>query len=391
MTLTLKKSNKFNLYDICFVVSAFSMLIILLSIPYEINRGISLGTYAIAGCSILALAKYLVEHMRKMPIQGILLLVLIVICVAAFGFSHSNIRANLVKLVCFLEIPIFMLCSKEITSKRTVEVFLWVQYALSFYYIYLSFSDKAHIFKGPYGLIQMEELTMSYHNPNEASMYLTCCLLVLMIGITFYKQNWIKILFAVNAIYMVYLINLTQSRAGIISALIAIIMFVCNKWIKINKIFTRTALVIPLVMAVLIYFFNEQLAEIKILGESMETGRKDVFEQVFSVLEFTEIFTGDFATHAFDNLHNVYISIFATIGIFGVLCYVFYFEKTLFLIAEKKDLTSYSKAACVGVLTLLVYSSVEATIFTGGSAFAVCFVSVYIFGAYESPKQLKDN
>ena len=225
----------------------------------------------------------------------------------------------------------------------------------------------------------MEELTLSYHNPNEASMYLTCCLFVLMIGITFYKQIWIKVLFAVNAIYMVYLINLTQSRAGIISALIAIIMFVCNKWIKINKIFTRIALVIPLVMAVLIYFFNEQLTEIKILGESMETGRKGVFEQLFSVLEFTEIFTGDFATHPFDNFHNVYISIFATIGIFGVLCYVFYFEKTLFLIAEKKDLTSYSKAACIGVLTLLVYSSVEATIFTGGSAYAMCFVGIYVF------------
>ena len=58
MTLTLKKSNKFNLYDICFIVSAFSMLIILLSIPYEINRGISLGTYAIAGCSMLVFVKY---------------------------------------------------------------------------------------------------------------------------------------------------------------------------------------------------------------------------------------------------------------------------------------------------------------------------------------------
>ena len=62
MTVSFKKSEKFNLYDICFVLSAMAMVGILLALPYEKTKMISLGTYVIAGCSGLMLAKYLLKY-----------------------------------------------------------------------------------------------------------------------------------------------------------------------------------------------------------------------------------------------------------------------------------------------------------------------------------------
>ena len=383
MTVSFKKSEKFNLYDICFVLSAMAMVAILLALPYEKTKMISLGTYVIAGCSGLMIAKYLLKYKLETATQGVLLLVLAAVCAMAIVLSPSNIRQSLIKAVCFLEIPVFMLCGKELSSKRAAESFLWCQYLLSFYYLYLSFSDKAYLYEGPYEVIEREELTLSYHNPNEAAIYLTCCFLTMMIGMAFYKKIGLKFLFGASGAWTLYLVNLTRSRAGIIASLIAIVFFVFHKRVKIKKDSTRIALAMPFVMAILIYFFNEKLVEFKVLGESAETGRKAVFDQVFEVLDFSEIFTGDFGVFAFDNLHNVYVSVFATIGILGLFFYILYFANVLDSVAEKKLSKIYNKFAYIGVVVLLSYSSVEATIFTGGSAFAMCFMSIFVFCTFD--------
>ena len=157
------------------------------------------------------------------------------------------------------------------------------------------------------------------------------------------------------------------------------------KLIPVNKLITRIALAAPLIMAFLIYFFSEELSQVQVFGSSFETNRKGVFDQVFEHLELYEVFSGDYQTHLFDNLHNVYISIFATIGIFGVIFYILFFDALLVKLSEKDKAIPYQKMAYLFVLMLIIYSSVEAALFVSGSAFAMNFICVFLLFVFENP------
>ncbi len=378
MTASLKQTNKSKFYDNCFVISIFSMMGILLALPYQNNSLISLGTYVIAFCAILMGAWYYLEHFKYLSRHELSLLFLALVCVVALFFSHSDLRTNIVETACFLEIPMFMLCGKEIKTKRPAKTFLWVQYILSFYYIFLSLTSKAHYYvHSRYGATSIEELTLAYRNPNETSMYLFACFLSLLIAFLSYRRFVLRLMFSVNAVLIFRLIWMTQSRAGIVSAILTIVALVLYKVIPVSSFVTKAAIAIPWVMVAIIYFFNEQLVEINFLGSSVETGRLGVFDQVFGSLNLKKILFGDFATHSFDNLHNVYISVFGTIGIFGVILYASYLSSVLISQSQRDVHNASEKMSYLGVLLMVVYSSVEATFFVGGSAFAMCFIGAY--------------
>lgn len=382
MTPFLKEKKKSNFYDNCFIISIFAMLAILLALPYQNNGIISLGTYAIAGCSVFMCIKYFLEHFNYSMRREMPFLSLVCVCVVAVIFSPADIKTNLVVIICFLEIPMFLLCGKEIKTKLPAKIFLWVQYALSFYYLHLSLTDKAYYFKTSFGETELEELTLAYHNPNETAMYLFACFLSLLIAILFYKRLILRILFGVNAVLIFILVWLTQSRAGMLSCILAVVAFAFIKKIKVSSFIAKIAIAIPWVMVAAIYFFNEQLAEINFLGSSFETGRINVFEQVFSQLDVGRFLFGDFAVHRFDNLHNVYISVFGTIGIFGVIIYALYLSNMLITQSGRTIHNFSEKMAFYGMLLMVIYASVEATFFVGGSAYAMCFIGIYISSVF---------
>lgn len=372
-----KQSTKSSFYDICFTISIFAMMGILLALPYKNNSLISLGTYTIAGCAVVMFVRYFIDHLQYVPWEEIVFVGLAVICVIAVLVDRAVSFASLVSVICFLEIPMFMLCAKETMTKKPAIIFLWVQYILSFYYIYLSRTDKANYYVGFYGTTTIDELTLGYHNPNETAMYLFTCFLSLLIAFLFYKRFILRLMFGINAVMIFRLVWLTESRAGIVSCALAVVAFILIKLIPVGKFVTKIAIVVPWLMVAAIYFFNDKLVEIEFLGSSVETGRINVFDQVFKGINFFEFLFGDFLKHTFDNLHNIYISIFGTIGIFGVLLYSSYLSNSLLSQSNRTIHDISEKMAYVGILLFVIYSSVEATFFVGGSAFAMCFIGVY--------------
>ena len=391
MTPYSKQTEKSSFYDICFIISIFAMVGILLALPYQNNRIVSLGTYVIAGCAFIMCIRYFFEHLQYVSRIDISLFALVLVCIIAMLFSHSDFKANIVSAACFLEIPMFILCCKETKSKNPAKVFLWAQYIMSFYYLYLSRGSKAYYYKGLYGDTTIDELTLAYRNPNETSMYLFACFLSLLIAFFFYKRFILKLMFGANAVMVFKLVWLTQSRAGIVSCVLAIIAFVLIKIIPVNSFVTKLAIAVPWIMVAIIYFFNEKLVEINFLGSSVETGRINVFDKVLGNLNFIKFLFGDFATHSFDNLHNVYISIFGTIGIFGVILYSSYLSNALISSSDKTVDNLSDKMAYLCVLLMVVYSSVEAALFVAGSAYAMCFVGVYACFVLEDKSRYDNN
>ena len=385
-----KQSTKSSFYDICFTISIFAMMGILLALPYQNNSLISLGTYTIAGCAVVMFVRYFIDHLQYVPWEEIVFVGLAVMCVIAVLVDRAVSFASLVSVICFLEIPMFMLCAKETMTKKPAIIFLWVQYILSFYYIYLSRTDKANYYIGFYGTTTIDELTLGYHNPNETAMYLFTCFLSLLIAFLFYKRFILRLMFGINAVMIFRLVWLTESRAGIVSCALAVVAFILIKLIPVGKFVTKIAIAVPWLMVAAIYFFNDALVEIEFLGSSVETGRIDVFQNALKGMNFFRFLFGNFSI-SFNNMHNVYITVFATIGIFGVILYSSYLSNSLISQSDKVVNNLSEKMAYVGVLLFVIYSSVEAAMMVSGSAYAVCFTGIYVYFSYDQDESEEDE
>ena len=371
-----KKKDQF--FNVCFTLSVIAMVMVLMALPYKRSAIVSMGVYMIAAIALMLIIKLLYEQSSSMPRPVFYMLALLIITVvSAFVFSSVGVWQGAIKILCFMEIPVFMLGFQKRVGKAMLPQVFLAQYVLSWHYVILSNSNRAHHYISEYGETTIKQLTLGYNNPNEAAIYLLCCFMVLCTAIPFFSRVLLKGVFAINAILVFRLLALTESRTAIFLAIVTIVALLFGRKLRIRKSYIRTALLVPVVAILAIYFFDSKLAEWKLLGFSLEMGRKNVFDQVFDVLEFHEIFVGDFATHWFANLHNVYISIFGTIGIFGAIVYALFMFSTMYDVAGDGNLAIYKKIGLVNVLLLIIQSSTEAALFVSGSAFAMSFVSVY--------------
>lgn len=360
------------------MVSILAMALILIAMPFKNDAIISLCTYLIAFISVVLLVKCFVDNATALPMAALLFMILAFIALfVMLLFSSVDFRQGIVKVLCFLEIPILMLSFEKKSEVKLLPILFWTQYALSWYYMYLSTTEKAHFFVGTYSNTFIPELTLGYNNPNETAIYLLCCFMVLGPAVLYFKSIALRVLFIINTILVFRLIVLTQSRAGILVAIASTFFLVFRNKISVKKWLIRVVLLFPLVIVFAIIFFHDELVSLRLLGDSVETGRIGVYNQVFDMLEFHEIFVGDFTTHLFDNLHNVYISIFGTIGIFGVIVYVAYLSSMTNRIVKAGLSLDFKKAGFFNVLLLIAHSSVEASLFVAGSAYAMSFICVY--------------
>lgn len=376
LVTTPQKKEQF--FDVCFSLSLIAMVMILMAMPFRRNAIVSLGTYMIAAASLMLIIKMLYEQSSSMPRPVFYMLALLIItALSAFVFSSAGVWQSIVKILCFLEIPVLMLGFQKQVNKKWLTAVMVAQYVLSWYYMYVLNTDRAYFYIGPYGETFIEQITLGYNNPNEVAIYLLCCFMVLCSAIVFFKKAILKILFAVNAILVFRLLVMTESRTAVFLAIITIFVMLFRRKIQIKKIYVRTALFVPLLAVLAIYFFDDKFAEWKLFGFSLEMGRKAVFDQLFDTLAFHEVFVGNFATNQFANFHNVYISIFGTIGIIGAIVYALFMFSTMYSIAEKEKMAAHKMIGVVNVLLLIMQSSTESSLFVSGSAFAMSFISVY--------------
>lgn len=378
----LKKND--ILYLVCFTVSILAMAMILVALPFKIDVLVSAGASVIAAASLVLLIAYFFECPRILPWSAAWFLLLAVVTVlAAVCTTPTGITDRIVKSLCFFEIPIFMLSLEKKIKIKYLPIVFWVQYALSWYFVYLSTTEKAYYFEGEYADVVLDQLTLGYNNPNETAIYLFLCIMVLCCATLYFKSFILRCLFLVNAVLVFRLIVLTESRAGMLIALFSAVLFVLRKKLKVKRSFAKIALAIPLVAVVIIVNYYEKLVDMKFWGDPLETGRLNVFNQVFNGLQVHEILLGDFATHLFGNLHNAYISIFGTIGTLGAIAFAVFLYMILKYHCPKSKDAIWKKIGFMNVLLIIMHSAVESALLVSGSAYAVGFMCVYSLAVAE--------
>ncbi len=367
-------------------VILFGMMTIQIALPLRIYSLVSLGTWSIVISSIVAFLMRMRRSIDKnMLIVMALAWMVVVSMLCSFTFSYKG----LVAAISFLEIPLLICSYPEARHGKRIRNVVYACFVLlSVFYIVLSFTHFANIYYTDYGERHMSFLTLGYNNPNETAMYLFVCTIVNSCLFMESRQLITKFFSAFLIVSMVALIWHTLSRTSLV---VCILYFSCIAMLLKKNIpsFIHTiSFIIPIAFFVVTIIFNEALMNYTLWGESIETGRMDIYMNFLNELNGWKILIGWYPI-CFENLHNAILTIFATIGIFGTGIYIFFLNTKLRYLLSCIDAMSVGKYSLLGLYCILIYMSSESAFLISGGAFAVMIFSVYLLSITDdrSPKR----
>lgn len=362
------------------------LMMILFFEPFEVTFFTGLGVWvAFIAIVLITIVAAIEKRIYKNPIT-VCTVLFAVIAVFSVIISNQMSYKSIVTLMSALEIPLFILSVSLISSEKLIKFIYKSFVIISLFFIALSFTSLAHIFKNEYGVSQQDFLTLGYGNPNKTGMLLFACFAVLL-SYLFYEESAIKkLLITADLAYILVLIFQTLSRACTIIAIL-LIAFSFVKSRKVINVFSKICCIVPLVFAPLFIIFPSQIMQSKLLGETIDTGRLSIYINVLKNMNIKNFIIGNY-TYQFSNLHNVYISVFATVGIIGVILFAvlyFFINQNLCRTYEDKP----SKIAFLAISLYSLHSSVEAAMFLSGSLYATIIILLYVLCINKTDKKSK--
>lgn len=368
------------------VVSSICMLVNLYAVPHKINRLIALSNRAMLLLWIL-LAGFLVvkRFFRKTPKRYSWFFVIIVfslfaVALAAVGRANTVV-ANITALCAFFALPVMLMYGLNYTIPAKVKpVVLIANIGASMIFILLYFSGLRHAFDTYYGVRYIGSVTLGYPNPNQTAMYLFVCAVNLFAALFYFKKKTLRILIGADLLLMLYMLNKTDSRTAILMVVLVAFLCVILWKRKLSQVWVNIALLAPLIYAILAQYLFPYFDEIMILGESLFNGREDIYDRYFNNLSLSTFLFGDFNRFRFQNLHNGYVAIAATIGIVGLVSFVSLLKNALAGIGDVR-LKEYEKIAAIAFLCIIVYTCTEAAFFVGSVNYAYLMYTVFLLFA----------
>ncbi len=366
MSLKLSKMYVLSLY-----VALFGQACMFIGLPLQTDLLTTLGTYSIAGAALLSLFIWFVNNDGD-GWGKLLFAVLTAFTVIAILFSGKLSYSTFVKVMTFLELPIFVLTADKIKSKAAKNIVYAFNMVYPVIFGALLASPISHRYFSEYGVVFHENITLGYGNPNETSIYLMVNFIILFAGVFKFKAWYVKLLCLAEATFIGYLVFLSGCRATIIVVVSIALLSVVFKRIRLY----RPILWIVFAVPVFFFFALRWFPDLIVMGDVFDTGRSEMYRVVFDQLDLGKIILGDFDTFALNNLHNALLSVFASLGSVCVLIF------TIILFLQTKSLgktvaIKERKVLLIGVLALVVHSSVEAALLVSGTAYAASFFTIY--------------
>lgn len=315
-----------------------------------------------------------------------ILVVLILSCVSymiAGMMDVSKLVQNGVKLLGFFSLPLMLfygLMKKDERIKRTIILF---HILTSILYIGLYCSDLRHALKTQYGIAYVVEVTLGYANANQAAMYLLVCAIGLMAGVFYFRRPGVKIVLIVDTICIAWILWQTDSRAAIIAIVTIILILITLKW-RITKLWVQIIFLIPLVY-LLLPLLDSSVTSLRFMNDLLFNGREVIYRRYFDNLDFMLVLVGDMNTFAFDNLHNGYLAIAASVGLFTCVYYLRFLTHCVLISMPVSGTPNYERVAFVGFLCLILHTGAEASYLTGGVNYAFLVFSIFALFAKPYP------
>ena len=378
MNQKIKQNNQ--IYTICLYVMVFSCVGLCTSIS------LGKGSHSILSMLLLfmpwiSMGYYFLSNKNE---DNKLLLFIILFGVAVISMlltGRSGLYNNIIHTMSFMTLPAYLIVYTEVQDTAKIRQWIYMFYiVLSVVFIYAAQLPFAYDTTDEYGYEYISEsLILCFGNPNAASVNLTICAGVVCSAMVSAKNRLIKLLLALDVCQLCWLIWLTGSRACIVVIILVAIMYLLGR--SKRRITRRRVwlfLLIPFVYWLLtassVAFFDNAT----LMGENLSTGREAIYLRYMQQQDLSLFLIGNFSEFRFENLHNGYVAILATIGFAGFVPFFLLLRACLNKFTTNQIVLTKSQyfAACF-VLALVAYQAVEAAIFSMGSIYGAGFALLY--------------
>ena len=379
----------------CFYITLISDLIIYISQPLNITILVMLSSRCFMLTNLVAFFLIVSKNIKPcIPNKTFqTLIIFIIICASFISFllsSSCGMYHYVIRLLGYLALPFYFVYLDYIEpSKRMLNIVFTINFLISFVFILLSFSNYKYAgyenFLGTSGAW----LTLGYNNPNQTAMYLLLSMIILYCALNYYTKKIARILILFDIIYSAKLLLETSSRTCILIAILITVIIVFKKKYTVPKYITTFVLLLPLIV-MLIYPFlyeNRWIYSFEFGGKTDFSSRSYMFRSVLIGVK-DRVWFGDFGINQLNNLHNGVLSVYASLGLAGLILFYIYYYKTYFNIYNNgfKSRTAY--ISFIGLLAIFIHACTEGAFITGGSMYAGT-ISILIFLAKVDLKEVK--
>ncbi len=369
-----------------YMVSTF--LISLSSVALSAMIALNKHSYAIFITILLAVpclcAVYYTLSIQKQENDNNILLLLLL-----FGFTMLSIvvsgRTRLysytIKALTFMTMPICLAIYREMRCPKVLRSWIHFLYiVLSGVYIYAATLPTAHDMVDYYGYdLVTEALVMGFSNPNGAGITLMTCAGVVFSAMLTAKNRFVKALLLADVCQLCWLIWQTQSRACIAAFGIAVIMyFLGRNKRKISRRVILFFMMIPFIYWLLTFSGLSFFDTAQFLGEDLGTGRNEIYMRYMEQREISAFLIGRFMAFRFENMHNGYIMVLASIGILGFIPFFLFMRYSFHAFADRNDLNKNQFFAACLVLAFMAHLAVEAALLSSAQVYGSGFALLYL-------------
>ena len=362
-----ERADKFICLPLYLAVVCFGMIII--SEPYQVSKFMSLGTWGIFFSILLGVLLKLLSKEKTLDDLWYLGLLFYSV-VFSIIITKTYTKPLIVDGIMFLELPLFLYYVDRRERKQFLNFLFFVFVFLTLYFLFLRIQPIAHLVRGPYRDIYVSYVTLGYSNPNLTAMYLLITLFVLIYAAYFYKDKKLKGLFFGLSFFVTFLIFETMCRAVLVLAIVLWAYTLFHEKIKIKRWIALLAFILPILFVLFLVNFEFLYGKLTFLGDSFDTGRVNIYRRVFYFLDLMSAPFGNYAKFSFDNMHNAFMSIFATLGGLGVGLFLFYFIEKLMFTYYSVD-NKIKRIPYFAIILLSIHACVESAFFVSGSVYAV--------------------
>ena len=384
--LRIRLSLNVNFSFLVILSSCLCLLIQFYSLPYSKTGWISLSNRILLIIWIVVIGIVLFKRMIK-PISGeaIYVVLIAVWTVVSWMFAAVSNPAsavdNALRTAGFLMVPIMLGYNWFFKmDPRVKKIVVATMLLAAILFILLYHSNLRNVYQGPYGSVQISAVTLGYSNPNQTAMYTFLCAIGLFTGAAYMQSKYLKVFFFTLGCYIARVMFATESRTTALLFVVFAAMAIYVRKRQIPRFWIHFAYVLPLAYLVLSIVLPLLGQAITFMGESIFTGREEIYDRYFDRLNLLTFFFGDMNFFQYQNLHNGYIAIAASTGVPVCVAYIKLIKSMLLRSCPDLSASVYERIAFVGFLCAIMNTGSEAALLVGGSQYAfLLFCLVILF------------
>lgn len=329
-------------------------------------------------CVILKFIQKSNATIRK-DVLFIIYAVLISVVASIFAIKISNASELIDKLLSIVSFIIFYIAlsiEEKEQEQFVLEDLFSVNYILCVVFILFAFGPFSfkYMVINEYG---RTVFSMGLGNPNAVALYVMFSIVILFVQFNRLKKIQAKVLNVSLVSVLFYILYLLSSRAVFFSAILIAFAFLLKtpkffKWLSYLIIFA------PIVMLILqLYLAKMDSRTIQILSKAIDTGRPDIYTGVLRDIFGSpmSVVFGDLGKYHFYNCHNGLLTVFATIGLLGVIAYMLFWNRQLHSL-RVLCVDRNQKIAFVAIIAIILHSSAESMGVVGTVPYSVFVVII---------------